>query len=553
MGDPGQPGLTGAARPVADQDGWACAVLDALPDAVLVADGDGLVQGANPAVAELLGWPRSAVVGRPLSVFLHTDVPICDSVFSARRAEEAEERSGLPLRGRALRADGADVAVDVSVRRARGSADEELTVVVVHPATNPETLVRTQEFLLQSARALAEAADYTDALDRLAEVAVPLLGDLCLIDVLREDGELARMSARHADPAKQPLVDELGSRYPPDPAGSHPAVDVIRTGRSHWSSDMPRAFLAKTTRDARHLELVQLLGFTSYMAVPLRSGETILGSLTLVSAGSGRRFSHEDLALAQELAAHAAAVIDRARSLDREKQAAHELQSALLPATLPDLAGFEVAARYVPGAETAEVGGDWYDVIPLPDGRVALAIGDVAGHDIGAAAVMGQLRNVTLAYALRDGQPAAVVAELRRFCELAPVERMATVAYCRLDPSSGTLTALSAGHPAPLVRRADGSVETVAVDPSPPLGVAADEAAERDVVIGAGDTLLLFTDGLIERRDASVEARLEQLAGVVAALPAMAAAGVCEAVLDAMAPDGDRADDIAVLVIRRPG
>ncbi len=198
-----------------------------------------------------------------------------------------------------------------------------------------QELLRAQDFLLRAARVLAEATDYTEALDRLAAVAVPLLGDLCLIDVLTEDQTLVRMVARHADPLKQATVDELRTRYSPDPSGGHPCVDVIRTRRSRWSPEMSDDFLRATTRDEHHLALVRQLEFTSYMSVPLQVEGGALGSLTLVSAGSGRRFGEKDLALAEELAGHAAAVIDRARRHDREREVAHALQRSLLPEDLP--------------------------------------------------------------------------------------------------------------------------------------------------------------------------------------------------------------------------
>lgn len=412
------------------------------------------------------------------------------------------------------------------------------------------SLLRAQDFLLRAARALAHAEDYTEALDRLAAVAVPLLGDLCLIDVLADDGTLIRMAARHADPAKQRVVDELRTEFPPDPHGSHPSVEVIRTGQSRWAADMPEDFLRATTRDQRHLELVRQLAFTSYMSVPLTAEGRVLGALTLVSAGSGRRFGEADLALAEELAGHAAAVIDRARRYDREREAAHALQRSLLPEVLPTVAGVTAAARYLPGTEGAEVGGDWYDLVPLGEAMVGLAIGDVAGHDIGAAAEMGQLRNVLRAYALRDDAPASVLDELRRFCRITGVERMATVAYASLSTATGELRVATAGHLPPLIRRGSGAVEVVAVSPAPPLGLAGDAPVEASVHTEPGDVVVLFTDGLVERPGAHLDEGIGRLAAALGSVDGDPET-LCDLVLERVIAPGQRSDDVALLAVAR--
>jgi len=410
-------------------------------------------------------------------------------------------------------------------------------------------LLRGQDFLLGAARVLAKASDYTEALDRLAAVAVPPLGDLCLIDVLDDDGRLVRMAARHADPATQPLVEELRVRFGPDPEGGHPSVGVIHTGVSLWSSEMTEEFLRATTRDEDHLRLVLRLQFTSYMSVPLKAHGRILGSLTIVSAGSGRHFVEDDLALVEELAGHAAAVIDRARSHDRDRQAAHALQHSLLPSELPLVAGTVVATRYLPGTEGAEIGGDWYDVIPLDDGAVGLVIGDVAGHDIGAAAEMGQLRNALRAYAICDDSPARVLHQVRHFCEVVGVGRIATVTYARLSPS-GELRVARAGHFAPLIRRASGDVETVSPSPAPPLGMDSDPPDEALADLQPGDSLILHTDGLVERRHVSLDEGLDGLAALLASSGSLMPEALCDHIVDRLLSPGDRSDDVALLVLR---
>jgi PAS domain S-box-containing protein len=413
-----------------------------------------------------------------------------------------------------------------------------------------ERLLLSQDFLLDAARVLAEAAGYAEVLHRLAAIAVPSLADVCLIDVLGDDGNFETMAARHADPAKQHLADEL-RQYPPQLGGPHPSAEVVRTLRSQLAEEVPEAFLAATVDDDDHLAILRQLGFSSYMCVPLVAEGRCLGTLTLVSAGSGRRFDKADLSLAEQLARQAAAVVHRARHHDREREVAHLLQRSLLPEKLPDVPGFEVAVRYLAGTDEADVGGDWYDVVPLRGGGAGFAIGDVEGHDIGAAAIMGQLRNALRAYALSGQRPAAVIDEMRRFFDMVEVERTATLLYATFSPSAGTLLVSSAGHPPPLLLRQTGSVEVLRLDPEPPLGVAGPASAETVVALRPGDTVVLFTDGLVERPGASVE---EGIDVVLSTLEGNGLAGpetVCDLIVGKATAPSDRRDDMAFLVFRR--
>jgi GAF domain-containing protein len=409
---------------------------------------------------------------------------------------------------------------------------------------------QSQEFLLAATRVLAEATGYRETLERLASVAVPTLGDLCLIDVAGEDGSLKRMAARHADPRRQPLADEIRRRYPPDPDGAHPSAQVIRTGRSTWSAEMPEAFMAATTRDADHLRLVKDLEFTSFMTVPLLAGGRPLGTVTLVSAGSGRRFGPSDLSLAEELARQVAAVVAKARRYEEEHDTAHTLQGRLLPGRLPELAEVTMEVRYLPGTRGAEVGGDFYDAVTLPGGGLGLMIGDVAGHDAVAAATMGQLRSAIRALAGQQGAPARLLDSLQWSWDLLGFDRIATALLARLDPSSGDLVVASAGHPPPLLA-VPGHARFLPVSPAPPLGSVAGPAAEWHGSLGRGETLLFFTDGLIEGRHVGVADGMARLARLAAA-GTVEPDRLCDRVLGALS--AERHDDVAVLAVsRHPG
>jgi serine/threonine-protein kinase RsbW len=403
---------------------------------------------------------------------------------------------------------------------------------------------RSQAFLLDASRVLAGAEGYAETLERLAAVAVPTLGDICLIDVVGEDGSPRHMAARHADPRRQPLVDVLRRRFPPDPAGMHPSVDVTLSRRSRWSAEMSDDFLRATCRDAEHFALVKRLGFTSYMTVPLVAGDEVLGTVTLVSAGSGRRFGPEDLALTEDLADRVAQVVAKARRYDEEHRVAHTLQESLLPAGLPDVSGLVLARRYEAGPRLAEVGGDWFDVVTLGNGAVRVAVGDVEGHDVAAAAAMGQLRSACRALTEHAASPAELVAELGRSWDHLGIERIATLVVAQVDVADGVVEVASAGHPPPLV--VSGTTSWfLPMEPGPPLGAPSGAARSWRGRLDPDVTLLLYTDGLIEERGEVLDQGLARLAELATGITDPER--LCDHVL-AHAPQ-TRDDDIALLAL----
>jgi PAS domain S-box-containing protein len=233
----------------------------------------------------------------------------------------------------------------------------------------------------------------------------------------------------------------------------------------------------------------------------------------------------------------------------REHKIAETLQRSLLPERLPQIEGIELAARYLPGARGAAIGGDWYDVLERPDGRVALVVGDVVGHGLRAAATMGQLRNAFRAYGLVESSPSEVVARINRLVMSGVEDVMATVLYLVLDRETGELSFSAAGHPPPLVLAPDGP-RFLEGGRSVPIG-AADPAVFREVsaVLPPGSSLLLYTDGLVERRDEPLDQRLDKLAAVAGGAEEDLDR-LCERVIDAVLGDGDPGDDVALLAVR---
>lgn len=416
---------------------------------------------------------------------------------------------------------------------------------------------RDQAFLLEASRVLAEATDYRDTLERLAQVAVPTLADLCIIDVLDELGRFRRLACQHYDPSKAALVRELHHDFAPDPLGLHPSIDVVRHHRLHWSPAMSEQFLRETTRNQRHYDVVRALDFTSYIAVPLASEGTTIGALTLVSAGSGRRFAERDVASAEQLAIQVGSVVERARRHEREHRIAHTLQQSLLPDQLPRVDGLELAARYEPGTDYTEIGGDWYDVVPLEDG-VALVVGDVEGHDMTAAGVMAKLRHALSAMLTETGSASAALERLDRFATQTGTVRMATVLVATVDPASGRVSMASAGHPPPLIVTG-GHTTFVELEVAPPVGTGLTgqaPAGRRDASLDVGDgTVLLYTDGLVEDRHRDATTGMRQLLDTVTTDRWATAGALCDHVLDVMLRGDNRRDDVVLLaarLLRRP-
>ncbi|NEK57083.1 SpoIIE family protein phosphatase [Geodermatophilus sabuli] len=405
-------------------------------------------------------------------------------------------------------------------------------------------------FLLDAARMLASAGGVTDTAERLAELAVPRLADLCVIDLATEQG-LTRPAVRHADPAQRAVVDELRERHLPNRGAAHPSVQAMTENRTVWIRQVTDEFLAGATGDQHHLELARTLRLASLVAVPLTTGGRTLGVLTLGADRRRGRFTSADVEVAEQLALQVAQVVDKAQRLELETLTSHTLQANLLPPAPPPVPGLAVAVRYLAASQGADVGGDFYDVVPLAEDQVALAVGDVVGHDITAAAVMGQLRSVYRALLADRPTPSAVIGRLQAGWPLLGMQRMATALFATLDPRTGQLRVASAGHPPPVLV-AGGQARLLDVRPSRMLGAPASTvpAAEWAEVLAPGATLLLYTDGLVESRTADLDAGLARLLAAAARAGTSDPDALCDRVLDELAR-GDRADDVALLAITR--
>ena len=276
--------------------------------------------------------------------------------------------------------------------------------------------------------------------------------------------------------------------------------------------------------------------------------ERTLGVIEL-SGKRGGEFTEDDQSILVQLAHMASVAIENARLYERERGIALELQSNLLPDGLPEIAGVATEYRYRAGGD-GEVGGDWFEVIPLPAGRVGMAIGDVVGRGLSAAKMMGHLRPALRAYALEGEAPALVARHMARFVRALDRDQMSTCVYAVLEPASGELRCSNAGHPPPLVLSGDDRADFLTGKPGLPLGVSADHRyPEVHVRLEPGSTVLLYTDGLVEKRGEPLDVGLERLREVAAGAPVNPLGDLCERVLDALVKEAP-GDDVALLAVR---
>jgi GAF domain-containing protein len=403
-------------------------------------------------------------------------------------------------------------------------------------------------FLADASSELASSLDYQATLRNVARLAVPTFADWCAIDVL-QDGRLSRVAVEHPDPEKVELARVMAERYPPDPDAPTGAWNVIRTGQSELIPEITDEMLVASARDEDLLRMARELRLRSALTVPLIARGKPLGVITWVFAESERLYGPEDVAFAEDLGKRAAIAIDNSELHSQTLAAATELQRAVLPVALPTPEGWDLASYYAPSGRT-EVGGDFFDVLPLDGGRIALFVGDVMGRGVEAAAAMAQIRAAVRAYAAVDPTPASVMERLDLMYTTYPTDQLVTLVYLVVDPAADELVVANAGHPAPMVLRADGTADELPPAESAPLGTVSQPRAKTTFAFRHGDTLLAFTDGLVERRGEDIDRGLgrvrDSLAGLVQ--------GHLSHALEELAlklRDPSRDDDVALLAARR--
>jgi PAS domain S-box-containing protein len=501
--------------------------------------------------------PASTVV-RTGELMLLTGRDAIQDRFPDLESTSRGERSmvGLPLRvvGRTIGV----ITLSFPGRREVDTAELEFLGILADSCAQALERIRAEDdadrqaarvrFLADATTELATSLDYEATLANVARLAVPTFADWCAIDVV-EDDRLHRLAVEHVDPAKVQLARELERRYPTDRSSSTGAWEVIRTGRSILIPEVTDEMIVAAARDEDHLKLALQLQLRSGLLVPLVAHGRVFGVITWVMSESERRYTQADVAFAEDLGKRGAIAIDNSQLHSETMQAAVRLQRAVLPDLATEIPGWDLASFYSPAGRT-EVGGDFYDAIGLPDGRLALFVGDVMGRGVAAAAAMAQMRAAIRAYVAVDPTPEAVLAKLDLLFATYGMTQLVTLVYIVVDPRCDGLTLVNAGHPPPVLLRTDGTTEQLPLASGPPLGMGAGPRRPVSVAFHDGDSLLAFTDGLIERRDEDIDEGQRRLRETV---PGLARRPLVEALpwLVEQVRDHTREDDVAAVVVRR--
>lgn len=398
---------------------------------------------------------------------------------------------------------------------------------------------------------LASSLDYQTTLAHVAELALQELADWVGVELL--DGDALRpVVTLHRDPHMIELAEELRRRYPTPLDAPSGVPAVVRTGESALYEHIPEETIVAGAVDEHHLALIRQLNLVSAMIVPLPVRDRILGALVLISSDPRRIYGPEDLAFAEELARRAAVAIDNSQLYSQTREASVRLQHALLPESLPDPDGWDLAVHYRPAGRT-EIGGDFYDAIELPGGRLITVVGDVMGRGVNAAAAMAQLRASLRAYLAVDADPVAALTALTTMFGVYRMGGLATVLVALNDPESATVTFSGAGHLPPVVRRADGTVAVVPLPACPPLGPFARSRSPRRAVslpLASGDTYLMFTDGLVETREQDIDRGIDRLVDALEQGCELGSEARLRALAARLVPPGQD-DDVTVLAVHR--
>jgi PAS domain S-box-containing protein len=541
-------------RVLRDSEARTRLVLDSAPDAFITLDSNGIILTWNVAAERMFGWSAAEAIGKPMRALIIP--PEFRERHNNRRREliEAEGTVATQLydmvfqRRNGERFDGEATVSRVVV------GDDVLLSGFLRDITERQRRQEEREELLRAQAARAEAervADMVSGIQVLVDASLrsaqpeKIVADLVagVQGVLGADAAAIFLADEH----EALLIGASSCGTPPSsvdpiPFGEGFAGRVARSREPLFAHKPDPAEL----RDPglRELEIDSLL------AVPLLAQGAVIGVLE-VCASPPHSFTADDLGMLRLAADRVAVALAHAQVSEREHDVAVTLQRSLLPERLPQLPGLEVAARYRPAAAEAGVGGDWYDVIPIPGGSAGLVMGDVAGKGLAAASMVGRLRSALRAYALEGHDPAMVVQQLNRLVWTdAGESQMVTLLYLVVDPAEGVARWVNAGHVPPLLVGGNGRPRFLEGHASVPLGVLPFPSYEEvTVAMDPGSTVVLYTDGLVEVPGAHIDDGMSRLVQQVKAAPEDPEE-LCSHVLGNLVPERGASDDVALLTLR---
>ncbi|MGK5171062.1 SpoIIE family protein phosphatase [Geodermatophilus sp. CPCC 205761] len=442
-------------------------------------------------------------------------------------------------------------------RAAAIAAREEAARVAADAAASAERAGRHLMLLGDINLAMTSTVDVDEAVDRFAHLVVPLLADWCLVSVVDPDGTRRDVGRAHRDPALVEAMHRYADARVRTNERSAPVPTALRSGRPVVIQELLPHHVDEMVGDRATRALLEPLRPAAVATFPLLARGEVFGALTLVNGPDRGAHTEAELRTAEIASRRAALALDNARLAAAGQQVAERLQHSLLsPPVQPER--LELAVRYRGATRGVSIGGDWYDAFQQPDGDTVVVIGDVMGHDIEAAAAMGQVKTLVRAIAFdRLEEPAGVLRRVDHALVGLAVPTMATALVCRIeqapaDRSTGRrrLRWSSAGHPDPMLLHPDGTVSDLSAPVGPPLGIGwRGPRADGVVPVPDGGTVLLFTDGLFERRGVLLDEGRDQLRRLVAASAGESLDALCDRLLAEMTGGGVE-DDVAVLAVR---
>ena len=527
----------------------------------------------NDALAEMNGIPAQAHRGRRVrDVVLTQD----GGAYEQRMLETL--RTGAPVRGLLVggRTEGrpdTDRTWSVSLFRLTSGSGQVLGLGgIVVDVTDRQTALleasaarRRLDLVKDASARVGTTLEMPRIARELSEVAVPAFADLAVVKI-RDDlfGDavpaVAELPIRLRRLAGLDTTDNAASE---EIFRTHAEIsqrpgsllhESMRTRRALLLTALDEEAVAGLAQDDEHARLIRASGLDSLIVAPFVARDRVLGVALFGRSSTRTPLTGEDLRTAEELATRTAICLDNALAYSNERRIAVALQRSMLPQedVVPQRSGLEIAHHYRPSSNAAQVGGDWFDIIVLSGHRIALVIGDVMGHDIHAAATMGQLRTAMRTLAQLDLEPADLLALLGEAVQKGTTTQYATCVYAVCNTVTRECSIVSAGHPPPLLRHADGTTEIITVPPGVPLGVSTDDPqfSATDLVLPEESTLVLYTDGLVEHRGEDIDAGITTLREVLT-LPADSVHELCGRVADRLGrPVAE--DDLAVLMAHVP-
>ncbi|MEU6140685.1 SpoIIE family protein phosphatase [Streptomyces sp. NPDC047081] len=545
--------------------------LEAIGTGAYVVDEEGCIVAVNSHAERLLARSADQLLDRDAHDLLHRG-PHGQSMPRTQCSMRRAFHAGHAAQGEGehfARPDGSLLRVSWLISPYDLGDDGTGTLVVFHtarqePVTAPPpepaaaslTELERLTLLAETTTRLSSTLDADETLQRLVRLVVPRLADWAVVDLITERDEVWRAVVVHADGDGLVRRDDLQGPMPPVPETSPmPLSRALRGVASTLAGPQTYRRTPDSGIAVEQRHLFEATGMHSAAIAPIRSTRAVLGALTLGRAENPVPFTAAELPLIEDIARRAGLALDNARLYQRQRKVAETMQNHLLP-QMPGAPDLQLTARYLPAPDASQVGGDWYDAFLLSDGSTALAIGDVVGHDLEAAAGMAQVRNMLRAYAWSQQEPPSrIVERLDQAVQHITDVTMATMIFGRIEASEAgdwRLSWTNAGHPPPLLITREGLAQYLTDGHGILLGVGA-TAPRPDAmaVLPPGSTLVLYTDGLIEAPGHTLDTGLNRLRRHAAALVHRPLTAFTDQLLHRVRPTTND-DDVALLALRTP-